>query len=110
MVAQFALPASGQEAVAVAPFTIIEDLLNVLLAGKSCLNIVVDQGAFNRYLTDHGIDAAQLSKTGPDGAKVVEERHKFRRASARHNDEMCNLSFLMFGPEGSAIPGMLRRP
>jgi hypothetical protein len=110
MAAQFALPASGQDKMRVAPFPVTEGLLNVLMAGKSCLNIVVDQAAFNRYLADHGIDAAQLSRTGPHGVKVVEVRHKLRRAFMRHNTEMCQLSFAMFGPDGTAIPGMLRRP
>ncbi|SDR28889.1 hypothetical protein SAMN05444161_2646 [Rhizobiales bacterium GAS191] len=99
--------AKGQEAVQVAPFDVVAMLLHVLLAEKACKNFVVDQGAFKRYLADHGIEAAQLSRTGPYGAEVVQTRRKLRTAFARHNKETCDLSFAMFGPNGAAIPGLV---
>ena len=97
----------GQDALRVAPFSVVELLLNVLLAEKACKNLAVDQDAFTRYLVAHGVEAAQLTRTGPYGAQVVDTRRKLRSAFARHNKEACDRSFTMFGPSGTAIPGLL---
>jgi hypothetical protein len=106
-VIQLTSPVSGQEAVPVAPLKLVTALLNVLLAEKACKNITVDHDAFTRYLADHGIDATQLSRAGPNEVQVVETRHKLRRAFARHNKEACNSASVMFGPNGSTIPGLM---
>ena len=55
-------------------------------------------------------DALMLSRAGPYSAEVVDMRHKLRRTFDRHNKEACNASFAMFGPNGTKIPDMLKRP
>lgn len=108
--AQLVIKASGQEAVQVPEFKSIVGLLQVLVAERNCKNLALDAGAFNRYLADHGIDALFLSRAGPYSAEVVDMRHKLRRTFARHNKEACEASLVMFGPNGTKIPGLLKRP
>jgi hypothetical protein len=85
-------------------------LLQVLVAERNCKNVALDPGAFNRYLTDHEIDALMLSRAGPYSAEVVDVRQKLRRTFARHNREACDASFAVFGPNGTRIPDILKRP
>jgi hypothetical protein len=103
---QLTIGAGAQEATEVAPFRIVAALLNVLLAEQACKNIAVNHDAFAHYLAEHGIDAAQLSRTGPNAGQLVETRRKLRRAFARHNKEACERTAGMFGPDGTAIPGL----
>jgi len=110
LAAQLATEASGQEAVQVPEFKLVAALLQVLVAERHCKNVALDVGEFNRYLTDHRIDALMLSRAGPYSAEVVDMRRKLRRTFDRHNKETCDASFAMFGPNGTKIPDMLKRP
>jgi hypothetical protein len=110
LAAQLATQANGQEAAQVPPFKLVAALLQVLVAERNCKSVALDPGAFNRYLTDHGIDALILSRAGTYSAGVVDTRHKIRRTFVRHNREACDASFAMFGPNGTKIPDMLKRP
>src|SRR5260370_41166037 len=104
------LVAAQQDTEKVAPFKRISLLLMVLLSEKACKNIVIDHDAFDRFLADNGITALQLSREGPYGTDVVNFRHKLRRQFQRHNAESCDLALTMFGPEGTAVRGVLKRP
>jgi hypothetical protein len=108
--AQLATKARGQEAVQVPQFQLVAALLQVLVAERNCKNVALDPGTFNRYLTDHGIDTLMLSRAGPYSAEVVDMRRKLRRTFDRHNKEACDTSFVMFGPNGTKIPDLLKRP
>jgi hypothetical protein len=110
LAAQLATKASGQEAVQVPEFKLVAALLQVLVAERNCQSVALNSGAFNRYLANHGLDTLMLSRAGPYGAEVVDMRHKLRRTFDRHNKEACDASFAMFGPNGTNIPDMLKRP
>ena len=110
LAAQLATKASGQEAVQVPQFKLVAALLQMLVAERNCKSVALDHGAFNRFLADHGIDALMLSRAGPYSAEIADMRHKLRRTFARHNREVCDASFAMFGPNGTEIPDMLKRP
>jgi hypothetical protein len=110
LAAPLATKASGQEAVQVPEFKLVAALLQVLLAERHCQGVALNPGAFDRYVAEHGLDALMLSRAGPYSAEVVDMRHKLRRTFDRHNKEACNASFAMFGPNGTKIPDMLKRP
>jgi hypothetical protein len=94
----------------VAPFERISWLLMVLISEKACKSVVIDHDAFDRFLADNGITALQLSREGPYGTEIVYFRRRLRRQFQRHNAESCALALAMFGPEGTAVHGVLKRP
>ena len=108
-VAVLSMPANGQEAAPVAPFKLVAALLRLLVTEQACTGLTIDREALNRYLAENRINVVQLTAKGPYSAEVVDTRHKLRREFARHNQVACDLSFAMFGPSGTAIPGLLRK-
>jgi hypothetical protein len=104
------LVAAEQGIEKVAPFERISLLLMVLVSEKACKSVVIDHEAFDRFLADNGITALQLSREGPYGTEIVYFRRRLRRQFWRHDAESCALALAMFGPEGIAVRGLLKRP
>jgi hypothetical protein len=98
-----------QEKEKVAPFERVALSLTVFAAEKACKGVMVDHEALNRFLVENGITALQLSSKGPYKAEVTNYRRKLRREFQRQNLRACDLALAMFGPEGTAIRGVLSR-
>lgn len=93
-----------------APFERVAFSLMIFAAEKACKGMVVDHDALNAFLTQNGISALQLSAKGPYKAQVTNYRRKLRREFQRQDARSCELAFAMFGPEGTAIRGVLSKP
>ena len=92
LAAQLATQANGQEAAQVPPFKLVAALLQVLLAERNCKSVALDPGAFNRYLTDHGIDALILSRAGPYSAEVPSAARAPHLVSLGHGGRLAALA------------------
>ena len=93
----------------VAPFERVALALTVFAAEKACKGFVLDQDALNGFLTQNGITPLQLSAKGPLKGEVMTYRRKLRREFQRQNSRSCDLAIAMFGPEGTAIRGALKK-
>jgi hypothetical protein len=102
-------PVGAQDVEPVAPFGLVSLLLTVLVSEKMCKGIEIDHDAFDRFLADKRITAFQLSREGPYASEVLRFRHRLRREFRRRNEDACDSSLARFGPDGTEIPGVLRR-
>jgi hypothetical protein len=101
---------NAQEKEKVAPFERVVLSLTVFAAEKACKGFVVDRDVLNGFLVENGITALQLSSKGPYKAELVTYRRKLRREFQRRNAQSCDLALAMFGPDGTAIRGVLSGP